>query len=91
MVAKTHASRTTVVKYAHLDGIGGVAMRTPERRVFFQTETTGLWIELYDTDIPRLTLNGDVALVEMQKYVDGPGYAWVINKNTERPRTKRAA
>lgn len=86
MVPNTTTPRNTVVKYAHLDGIAGVAMRTPERRVFFQAEATGLWKELYDADIPRLTLNGDVALVERQKYADGPGYSWVIRKNTEHAR-----
>ena len=42
----------------------GIALRTPERQVFFQAERTGLWTELHDADASRLHLHGrtDLAL-----------------------------
>jgi hypothetical protein len=76
-------------RYAPLDDVSGVALRTPERRVFFQVEATGTWQELFDTDIPRLTLHGDIALTEAQRLADGPGSTWVLNRNQHRPRVAR--
>lgn len=86
MVTNTHDVRKTVVKYAHLGGVPGLAMCTPERRVFFRTEATAQWTELFDVDIPRLQLNGDVALVQAQAAVDGELLAFVARRNEEHPR-----
>jgi hypothetical protein len=80
------ASGNLAASYAHLDDVHGVALRTPERRVFFQSEVTGTWQELFDVDIPRLTMHGDVALADAQRLADGPGYTWVIRRNTEHAR-----
>jgi hypothetical protein len=75
--------------YANLDDVDGVALRTHDRRVFFQTEATGTWQELFDRDIPRLTRHGDIARAEAQRLADGPGYTWVLTCNQHRPRVAR--
>jgi hypothetical protein len=63
------ASLKTVARYARLDTvIEGYAVRTPDRRVFFLDGTTVT--ELTNADIPRLTLLGDVTLVEEQQQSD---------------------
>jgi hypothetical protein len=52
-------------------GISGIAMRTQDNRVFFQSDATGLWTELFDADAPRLHLHGRTDLVLVQSIVDG--------------------
>jgi hypothetical protein len=52
-------------------GTSGVAMRTPEGRVFFQADSTGRWTELFDADAGRLQLHGRTDLVLAQRIVDG--------------------
>jgi hypothetical protein len=52
-------------------GTCGIAMRTPEGRVFFQSDSTGLWSELFDADASRLQLHGRVDLAMAQRIVDG--------------------
>ena len=64
----------------------GIALRTPERRVFFADDATGVWHELFDADAPALTLLGKLDVMLSQQIADGPGYAWVIRKNTEHAR-----
>jgi hypothetical protein len=63
------ASLKTVARYARLDDtIEGYAIRTPDRRVFFLDGTAVT--ELTNADISRLTLLGDVSLVEAQQHYD---------------------
>jgi hypothetical protein len=59
----------TVARYARLDDLTeGYAIRTPDRKVFFLDGTSVT--ELTNADIPRLTLLGDVELVEAQQVFD---------------------
>ena len=52
-------------------GISGIAMRTTDGRVLFQTDHTGLWTELHDGAAPHLHLHGRVNLVQVQAIIDG--------------------
>jgi hypothetical protein len=52
-------------------GTTGVAMRTPDRRVFFRAEATGLWTELCDADAPNLHLHGRCDIVMEAQVADG--------------------
>ena len=65
----------TVAFYATLFnqnvGTTGIAMRTTEGRVFFQTEATGLWRELFDADATNLHLHGRCDISLSQAIVDG--------------------
>ena len=49
----------------------GIAIRTPDRRVFFQADSTGLWTELFDADAARLHLHGRTDLAMAARIVDG--------------------
>jgi hypothetical protein len=51
--------------------ITGIAMRTPDRRVFFQADSTGLWTELHDADASRMHLHGRVDLDLAARIQDG--------------------
>jgi hypothetical protein len=51
--------------------IMGIAMRTPDHRVFFQADSTGIWTELCDADAPRLHLHGRVDLALAARIQDG--------------------
>jgi len=57
--------------FYHNVGVSGIAMRTADRRVFFQPDTTGTWRELADADAPNLHLHGRVDLVLSQAICDG--------------------
>jgi hypothetical protein len=46
------------------------------------------WL-LHDVDRLALTLNGRVDLAQAQALADGPGYSWVIRRNTEHARVAR--
>ena len=52
-------------------GTTGIAMRTSDGRVFFQTEATGLWRELFDADATNLHLHGRCDISLSQAIVDG--------------------
>jgi hypothetical protein len=52
-------------------GTTGIAMRTPDHRVFFQTEATGTWTELHDADAANLHLHGRVDLALAAAVEDG--------------------
>lgn len=52
-------------------GTTGIAMRTPDHRVFFQADATGLWTELFDADAGRLQLHGRTDLEMVQRIQDG--------------------
>jgi hypothetical protein len=69
--------------YAHLDNTEGIALRTADGLVFFQSEATGTWTQLYDADAPRLTLCGRVDLADAQRLADGNVFAWIERRNTE--------
>jgi hypothetical protein len=49
----------------------GIALRNPEGRVFFQTEQTGAWQELFDVDAVNLHLHGRCDLVLAASIRDG--------------------
>ena len=67
-------------------GTTGIAMRTPDHRVFFQANATGLWTELFDADTGRLHLHGRVDLVLAQRIQDGD-----LVLKASRTLTRRAA
>jgi hypothetical protein len=46
-------------------------MRTERNQVFFQSDSTGLWTELFDADAGRLHLHGRVDLVLSAQISDG--------------------
>ena len=49
----------------------GIAMRTPDRHVYFQADATGQWRELCDADASSLQLHGRTDLVLSQAILDG--------------------
>jgi hypothetical protein len=49
----------------------GIAMRNPERRVYFCDDKTGTWRELFDEDASNLHLHGRCDLAFAQRIVDG--------------------
>jgi hypothetical protein len=68
----------------------GYAYRDTQDACWFVEEDGARWL-LHDVDRPALTLNGRVDLVQAQAQVDGPGYSWVIRRNTEHARARMAA
>ncbi len=58
-----------ITRYAHLNDVPGYAVRTDDRRVMFFTHT-GTSRELTNTDIPALTLLGEVGRAEEQALLD---------------------
>jgi hypothetical protein len=57
---------------ATLDSVvSGLALRDQHDRVFFLAETTGIWTQLFDQDLPRLQLHGHKALADAQALSDG--------------------
>jgi len=46
-------------------------MRTPDRKVFFRADATGLWTELHDEDAADLQLHGRTDLVMEAALADG--------------------
>lgn len=73
----------TVAYRAFLRNLPGVAMRTPDRRVFFADDATQTWRELFDADVPTLQLNGRIDVYEAQWVADGNVFAWIERRNTE--------
>jgi hypothetical protein len=63
-IPETAPARNPVAYYAHLADVAGLALRDSQGTVHFQADATGLWQELTNADIPRLTLygRGDLAL-----------------------------
>lgn len=54
-----------------MTAITGVAMRTPDNRVFFVDDATQQWRELCDADAANLHLHGRVDLVLEAAIADG--------------------
>jgi hypothetical protein len=52
-------------------GVSGIAMRTPDRRVYFRDEATQTWRELFDADASNLHLHGRTDVVLSQAIHDG--------------------
>jgi hypothetical protein len=52
-------------------GVTGVAMRTPDRRVFFRDDATETWRELFDQDAPHIHLHGQCTLILEAALADG--------------------
>jgi hypothetical protein len=77
------------VFYAPLERLPGFAYRDQAAVVWFVEEDGGARWLLHDVDRPALTLNGRVDLAQAQALADGPGYAWVLNRNQHRPRVAR--
>jgi hypothetical protein len=68
--------------FHHNVGVSGIAMRAPDRRVFFVDDATGTWRALTDADAANLHLHGRVDLVLRQAIVDG---ALVVTASRTRP------
>lgn len=52
-------------------GVTGIAMRTPDRKVFFQDDRTATWRELGNADAAQLTLHGRIDLILEAALADG--------------------
>jgi hypothetical protein len=52
-------------------GTTGIAMRTPDRQVFFRDDATHTWRQLYDADAPNLHLHGRCDIVMEAAIADG--------------------
>jgi hypothetical protein len=92
--AAVRTPRTPKARFAHLDGVAGIALCDAQGVVSFLAESTGLWSTLTNADLPRITLLGDLALVEAQKLQDerfGSLLHFIDYRNTEHRRTPRAA
>jgi hypothetical protein len=88
-IATQTAPRNPKARYAHLDGIAGIALCDAQGTVSVLTESTGLWQTLTTADMPRLVLCGDLALVEAQRLQDerfGSLLALIDYRNTEHRR-----
>jgi hypothetical protein len=57
--------------FQHNIGISGVAMRTPDRRVYFCDDATQQWRELFDADAADLHLHGRTDLAMQAQIADG--------------------
>jgi len=66
-------AKNAILYTDHQDYVGqhGIALRDEHGHVFFRRETTGVWTELFDADIPRLTLCGDCSLELVARIKDG--------------------
>jgi hypothetical protein len=76
----------TVAYFATYRHYHGMAMRTQTNDVWFRHDATGQWQQLFDSDIPDLTLHGRVDLAAAQAVADGDVYTWIERRNTEHAR-----
>jgi hypothetical protein len=71
---------------ATLGHLEGVALRTPDQRVYFSDDATGLWRELCDADAPSLALCGRLDISTSQALLDGPLLQLVMRRHDHGPR-----
>ena len=85
-VPHTDRARNCAAFRATLDTTEGVAMRDTTDRVFFIDDATGVWRELFNADMPRLTLFGKLDLIQKQALIDGDLLTAVDRRNSHTPR-----